>query len=151
MFETSICSRARFQGQRGVCKLAPTMAAPTVAAMQCMQRATNERVGLNRRSAAVSDEELNPDLNVIDTLTLEEQSMHPSMFFSAYGKGHVGKQRSGCVEEQPLLKLKDYPPNRHFSDVLPRHSQVQTLKKACLIGLLVRAACQGLDCAPPSM
>lgn len=115
--------------------------------MQCMQRATNEKMGSNRRSATASDVELNPDLNVINTLTLEELSMHPSMFFTAYERGHIGKHCSGGVEEQAMLKLKDYPPNRHFSDVLPRHSQVQPPKK----GMFDGAAGQGLHCSPSSM
>jgi hypothetical protein len=64
-------------------------------------------------------------LKVIDTRTMVEDDMSTLTFFKAYSRGYFEGE-----QESTLLKLKDYPPTKHFSEVLPRHSQVRLPRPA---------------------
>ena len=64
-------------------------------------------------------------LKVINTETTDEQDMKASTFFAAYGKGGFTVGRSAHNRHDVLLKLKDYPPDRHFNEVLVRHGQAR--------------------------
>ena len=52
--------------------------------------------------------------------------MKQANFFKAYQQDN---------EDDPMLKLKDWPPEEHFSKKLPRHNQV------CLISLCTGSTC----------
>ena len=94
--------------------------------LQVLKRATVDKgVARKNDAAAISDSAASAAsdtsrLIVIDTESMEEMDMHSRMFFAAYERGFVELDNSG----KTLLKLKDYPPNMHFREALPRHSQV---------------------------
>lgn len=60
-------------------------------------------------------------LQVIDMRDSADYSMKQADFFKAF-RASGGKVQDS--EELVMLKVKDYPPDAEFADVMPRHWQV---------------------------
>jgi hypothetical protein len=107
---------ARLTRQLSLCLSVFVMFCCTRASLlQVLKRATVDKgVARKNDAAAISDSAASAASDTSRLIVIDTESME------AYERGFVELDNSG----KTLLKLKDYPPNMHFREALPRHSQV---------------------------